>query len=174
MYLYARDAKEDQSKLVKKWERAVKFSKYITRSQDKEALSMVVQRVSGNIVQKGWDALMCYSKEISTMKAETRSIAMRLMKADLSRGWIKMKLMWKSQREREAKRQRTEQYALKVLTDKMTRITEDTAKSASSVRSNVINDIQSKFRTYRCAKIFDRVYPLGTRVNTRMQQARQG
>jgi hypothetical protein len=169
MYLYARDPKE-----AKSWQRAIIMSKYLLVPSDREALAVVVGRVVGNIGKKGWDALSAYAKEIKETKNLVRTLAMRLTRLELSRGWNKVRLVYKQQEADEKLRVEQQEWAARFLKEKMDRINQQAARSPAVVRRTIISQIQSKFRHFREERIFDRMYPLGSNVQTRMQQAMGG
>eukprot|EP00929_Paragymnodinium_shiwhaense_P000295 TRINITY_DN100533_c0_g1_i1.p1 TRINITY_DN100533_c0_g1~~TRINITY_DN100533_c0_g1_i1.p1 ORF type:complete len:3625 (-),score=1181.40 TRINITY_DN100533_c0_g1_i1:304-11178(-) len=169
MYLYAKDPKE-----AKSWQRAIIMSKYLLVPSDREALAVVVGRVVGNIAKKGWDALLQYSKEILTTRQMVKSLAMRLTRLELSRGWNKVRLVYQQQVAQNSLRKEQQEWAAKFLKEKMDRINQQSARSPAVVRRTIISQIQTKFRHFREEKIFDRMYPLGSAAQTRLQQALGG
>eukprot|EP00930_Biecheleria_cincta_P021490 TRINITY_DN1591_c0_g1_i1.p1 TRINITY_DN1591_c0_g1~~TRINITY_DN1591_c0_g1_i1.p1 ORF type:complete len:3401 (-),score=659.74 TRINITY_DN1591_c0_g1_i1:53-10255(-) len=169
VFLYAKEATEARS-----WERAIRMSKYLLNAADREALAFVVGRVSGSIMAKGWDALMRYYKEMEDTRKLMRGLAMRFMKLDISRGWNKIRLVYNQNTQREKLRKEQQDMAARFLQEKMERLSSQTAKSSKLVRLSTINKLQTLFRHYRQDMIFDRAYPLGTNVNTRVQQMQTG
>eukprot|EP00927_Polykrikos_kofoidii_P042711 TRINITY_DN36766_c0_g1_i1.p1 TRINITY_DN36766_c0_g1~~TRINITY_DN36766_c0_g1_i1.p1 ORF type:complete len:3469 (-),score=466.77 TRINITY_DN36766_c0_g1_i1:385-10791(-) len=169
MYLYAKDAKQARS-----WHRAIVMSKYLVNPADREALAVVVGRVAGNICKKGWDSLVTYAKEIQSTKALVKHLSMRLTLVELSRGWNKVRLAYQQQVATESLREEQEKWAAHFLKEKMDRINSQPARSPQQVRRTIISQIQSKFRHFREERIIERLYPLGSTVSTRMQQALSG
>jgi hypothetical protein len=74
------------------------------------------------------------------------------------------------------RKKRTEQqrWAARFMSEKLARIGTQNAKKATDVRETIITRIQQRFRHYRDEKIFDRQYPIGSKLVSRMRQARQG
>lgn len=169
MYLYTKDAKQGKA-----WERAIKMSKWLSSPVDREALAVVVGRVAGGIAKKGWDAMFAYASEINETRKLVKNLAMRLKQVELSKGWTKMRLIFKHRIAAEKLRLEQQEWAAKFLKEKMDRINQDAARPPAAVRSTIIAQIQSKFRHFREEKIFDRAYPLGNNVRTRTQQALGG
>jgi hypothetical protein len=175
MYLYPDDMDPSKAaKQVKNWERACKMSKYLTATGDKEALATVVQKVSGNVMTKGWHCLFQYAKEISDTKKTVKTFAMRLMKVEHARGWNKARLVYKQRKQTLKLRQDQQEYAAKFLASRMQNINRQSARPKEAVRQHMMTTIQNKFRHYRSEKIFDRVYALGNNSSSRIQQLKKG
>lgn len=169
LYLMATDDRE-----AKSWERAVKMSKYLQSASDREALAFVIGRLAGCVMFKGWQALFAYAKEINQTRQLVKNLAMRLMRVDFSRAWTKARAVYVQRFESDKLRNEQQQWAAKFLKEKMERIGTQQARSPKLVRASIIAQIQTKFRQYRQEKIFDRAYPLGSSVATRLQQAQAG
>eukprot|EP00928_Gymnodinium_smaydae_P014043 TRINITY_DN15093_c0_g5_i1.p1 TRINITY_DN15093_c0_g5~~TRINITY_DN15093_c0_g5_i1.p1 ORF type:complete len:3429 (-),score=728.45 TRINITY_DN15093_c0_g5_i1:188-10474(-) len=166
MYLYTKDSLQASA-----WVRAVKMSKYLEVPSDREALRVVVGRVACCIGKKGWDAMFVYAKEMQETKRLVRAFSMRLLRVEISRGWNKVRTVYQQRVQNEALRKEQREWATRFLKDKMDRINNQAARPAHTVRRSTISAIHAKFRHFREEQIFDRMYPLGSPVCTRMQQA---
>jgi hypothetical protein len=168
-YLYPKDSAQLNS-----WKRAFQLARVLVSDNDRRALKVSIGRASSASLIKGWDALAIYFKEIAETRRLVKQMALRLMKIEYSRGWSKMKLVnQKIDGDRE-KRKEQQIWAARFMSEKLARIATANAKKASDVRESVITRIQQKFRHYRDEKIFDRQYPIGSKIVSRMRQARQG
>jgi len=176
MYLYPDETDQNKAaRQVKNWERACKMSKYLQSAGDKEALSTVVRKVTGNVMSKGWDCLFQYATEIISTKKTVKTFAMRLMKVDYSRGWNKFRLTYLKRKQTEKLKQDQQEYAARFLAQRMSSINaSNVGRPPAAVRQSMMTTIQSKFRHYRQEKIFDRVYSLGSQSSSRVQQAKKG
>jgi len=175
LYLYPDEVDASKaSRQAKNWERAIRMSRYLQSPQDRDALSTVVQYVTGNVMTKGWFALFTYSGEILNTKKTIKTVAMRLMKVELSRGWHKARLVYLKRTQAAKQKKEQQDYAAKFLAERMGRINNQAARSPQLVRAAMISQMQSKFRKYRQEKIFDRAYPLGSTVNSRTRQGHSG
>jgi hypothetical protein len=150
------------------------MSKYLQSASDKEALSAVVQKVTGNVMNKGWNCLFQYAKEMNETKKTVRTFAMRLMKVEHSRGWNKARLVYKQRKQTLKLRQDQQEYAAKFLASRMQNMQKQAARPLTAVRTNMMTTIQKKFRHYRSEKIFDRIYALGNDSNSRIHQLKKG
>jgi len=169
LFLYAEDAR-----MAKSWERAIKMSKYLQSPSDREAISFVVGRLAGSVMQKGWAALFEYAREIDNTRKLVKNFSMRLMRVDDSRGWTKLRMVYLSLKESERRKLEGRKFATSFLKERMEKITTQNAREPRQVRHMIVAQMQTKFRQYRQEKIFDRMYPLGSHVVTRMQQALSG
>merc|ERR1719199_1013774 len=85
-----------------------------------------------------------------------------------------MKLVNRQIVDNKAKRQEQQLWAARFMSEKLARLGTQHAKKAADVRETVVTRIQQRFRLYRDEKIFDRQYPIGSKIISRMRQARQG
>jgi hypothetical protein len=169
LFLYAEDARQ-----AKSWETAIKMSKYLQKPADRESLAFVVGRLAGSVMNKGWQALFDYAREINNTKKLVKNFSMRLMRVEESRGWTKLRMVYMSVREAERRKVEGRRFAVSFLRERMEKITTQSAKEPRQVRHTIVAQMQTRFRQYRQEKIFDRIYPLGSNVVTRMQQALSG
>mmetsp|Transcript_18850 Transcript_18850/g.33157 ORF Transcript_18850/g.33157 Transcript_18850/m.33157 type:complete len:3464 (-) Transcript_18850:114-10505(-) len=165
VFLYSKD-----TQTAKSWERAIRMSKFLHQTQDREALAYVVGRVAGSTVSKGWNALFQYYQEMEDTRRLMKRLAMRLKSLELSRGWNKLRLVYVQKTMAEKRRKEQQEYAARFLSEKMMRLSGQTARSPKLVRLSTVNKVQTLFRHYRQDMIFDRAYPLGTTASTRVQQ----
>lgn len=166
LFLYAENTKQ-----AKSWERAIKLAKHVSSAQSREALSVCVGRVAGNVLQKGWQALFQYKRELEETKRLMQSLGMKMMQVELSKGWNKMRLLYQQKTHMEKHRQAQRALTLKLLSEGLTSSSQKPARSPQAVRYSIVSDIQRKFSILRQEKIFHREYPLGNQPLTRMQQA---
>jgi hypothetical protein len=178
LYLYPDGDHPDPNKAakqVKNWERACKMSKFLQSAGDRDALSTVVRKVTGNVMNKGWQCLFGYSKEIQDTKKTVKTFAMRLMKVDYSRGWNKFRLTYMKRKQTLQLKADQQAYAARFLAQRMQSINaSNVGRPPAAVKASMMTTIQSKFRHYRQEKIFDRVYTLGSQSSSRIQQAKKG
>jgi len=156
------------------WKRAFQLARVLVSDNDRRVLKVSVGRCTSISLIKGWEALIFYFKEIAETRKLVRQMALRLMKVDFSRGWTKMKLVNKQIVEKRAKRVEQQLWAARFMSEKLTRLGTSKCQKLSEVREKHITRIQQKFRIYRDEKIFDRQYPIGSKIVSRMRQARQG
>eukprot|EP00928_Gymnodinium_smaydae_P067961 TRINITY_DN5099_c0_g2_i2.p1 TRINITY_DN5099_c0_g2~~TRINITY_DN5099_c0_g2_i2.p1 ORF type:complete len:3332 (+),score=752.58 TRINITY_DN5099_c0_g2_i2:2916-12911(+) len=168
VYLYA-----DQQKL-NRWKRAFNLAKLLTAETDRRALKVCVGRATSASLNKGWEAMVSYFKELKQTKAMVKTVAMRLMKVELNRGYSKMRLVYRSHAEREKLRYEQRLWAARFMSEKMARFSNQKAKSARDVRDIVVSAVQRKFRRYRNDAIFDRTYPLSASMTSKLTQAKLG
>ncbi|CAL1146613.1 unnamed protein product [Cladocopium goreaui] len=169
LFLYSKDDAK-----IHRWKRAFTLAKVLVSENDRRALKVSIGRAVSGALQKAWDALSTYYGEYSKTKALVKNMAMRLMKVDISRGWMKFKLVYKK-REEVTKRQKEQQlWAARFMSEKLTKLGKQKAKEIMDVREGVITRIQQRFRSYREDMIFDRTYPLSSSMMSRVQQAKVG
>merc|ERR1719284_1110691 len=82
------------------------------------------------------------------------------------------------QKQKEAEEQRLESMAqgmmhMRRMLDSIQTGSVQTKKPAE-VRRGVVDSIHSHFRHYKNSQVHDRLYPLGSKTNTRVQQAKNG
>lgn len=169
LFLYS----TDKSK-VQRWKRAFTLAKVLISENDRRALKVSIGRATAAVLVKAWNCLSLYYHEMVKTRDLVKTMALRLMKVDISRGWTKIKLVYR--KEEEKKRQRKEQqiWAARFMSEKLTKLGKQNAKEPDEVREGVITRIQQTFRRYREDMIFDRMYPLGANMMSRVQQAKIG
>eukprot|EP00435_Cladocopium_sp_Y103_P059912 s279_g21.t1 len=91
LFLYSKDDSK-----IHRWKRAFTLAKVLVSENDRRALKVSIGRAVSGALQKAWDALSTYYGEYSRTKALVKNMAMRLMKVDISRGWMKFKLVYKT------------------------------------------------------------------------------
>ncbi|CAE7402409.1 unnamed protein product [Symbiodinium necroappetens] len=101
-------------------------------------------------------------------------MAMRLMKVDHSRGWMKFKLVYRKKMDEQQRRKDQQIWAARFMSEKLTKLGKQKAKELDDVREGVITRIQQRFRSYREDMIFDRTYPLTSSMMARVQSAKVG
>ncbi|CAE7518544.1 unnamed protein product [Symbiodinium pilosum] len=93
---------------------------------------------------------------------------------DISRGWMKFKLVYRKKMEEHQKRKDQQIWAARFMSEKLTKLGKQKAKEIDDVREGVITRIQQRFRSYREDMIFDRTYPLTSQMMKMVQQAKVG
>lgn len=168
LYLYSKEGRE-----AKNWDRAVRMSKYLGTPANREALRYVVLRTTGAAMTKAWHALFMYFREMAQLKQQVKNLAMRLMRADLSRGWNKARVVYLDVMQKEAQRQERMAWVGKMMLDRINSINNTMVHSPLQIRMDTINKVQQYFRRYRMERIMEHAYALGSsgRVTTRTQQA---
>lgn len=166
LFLYA-----DNPKQAKQWERAIKMGKHVAEPSSREALSVCVGRVAGNVLLKGWDAIFQYKKELDDTMNLMKQLGMKMMQVELSKGWNKMRLLYQKKNYAQRHRMEIQKFTLKLLQETLTSSSEKPARSPQEVRYGAVSFIQRKFTNLRRELIFEREYPLGNQPVTRMQQA---
>eukprot|EP00931_Biecheleriopsis_adriatica_P040925 TRINITY_DN23439_c0_g1_i1.p1 TRINITY_DN23439_c0_g1~~TRINITY_DN23439_c0_g1_i1.p1 ORF type:complete len:3484 (+),score=873.59 TRINITY_DN23439_c0_g1_i1:112-10563(+) len=169
LFLYSKDDAK-----IHRWKRAFTLAKVLVAENDRRALKVSIGRATSGALMKAWDALSLYFGEYSKTKALVKNMAMRLMKVDISRGWMKMKLVYRKAQEEKKRRKEQQLWAARFMSERLTKLGKQSAKGLSDVREGLITRIQQRFRTYREDMIFDRTYPLSSNMMSRVQQAKLG
>merc|ERR1719399_748315 len=113
MYLYSKTEKECQD-----WMKAVEWAK--TKTQyDRQCLETCVQRIGGVLAYKAWDSMVRHWRETADTKHTVQKFSMRLLRADLSRGWAKLRMVYEKHKEEEKRKAEQKSYAIQFLKDKM-------------------------------------------------------
>jgi len=169
IYLYPQDEKQ-----MKSWQKSFQLAKMLTADQDRRALKLSITRATCTPLVKAWEALFIYHKEVSSTKALVRQMSMRLMQADLSRGWMKLKFCFQKEKDQRNKSRAMRLKAASFMIEKLGRLTAEKGKTVADVRERVVTHIQERFRRYRDTMIFHRNYPLNAANISLVQQARAG
>eukprot|EP00441_Pelagodinium_beii_P032443 CAMPEP_0197641952 /NCGR_PEP_ID=MMETSP1338-20131121/15748_1 /TAXON_ID=43686 ORGANISM="Pelagodinium beii, Strain RCC1491" /NCGR_SAMPLE_ID=MMETSP1338 /ASSEMBLY_ACC=CAM_ASM_000754 /LENGTH=3533 /DNA_ID=CAMNT_0043215005 /DNA_START=82 /DNA_END=10683 /DNA_ORIENTATION=- len=169
LFLYATDPAK-----IHRWKRAFTLAKVLIAENDRRALKVSIGRATSGSLIKAWDALTMYYGEYSKTRALVKNMAMRLMKVDISRGWMKFKLVYRKREDETRRRKEQQLWAARFMSEKLTKLGKQNAKELADVREGIITRIQSRFRSYREDMIFDRMYPLGPQMMSRVQQAKLG
>jgi len=169
LFLYSKDDAK-----IHRWKRAFTLAKVLVSENDRRALKVSIGRAVSGALQKAWDALSTYYGEYAKTKALVKNMAMRLMKVDISRGWMKFKLVYRKREEEKRRRKDQQIWAARFMSEKLTKLGKQKAKEVMDVREGVITRIQQRFRSYREDMIFDRTYPLSSSMMSRVQQAKVG
>ncbi|OLQ04488.1 hypothetical protein AK812_SmicGene12401 [Symbiodinium microadriaticum] len=154
LYLYSKDEAK-----IHRWKRAFTLAK---APQHKS-----IGRATSGALQKAWDSLAMYYGEYAKTKALVKNMAMRLMKVDYSRGWMKFKLVYRKKIDEQQRRKDQQIWAARFMSEKLTKLGKQKAKELD-VREGVITRIQQRFRSYREDMIFDRTYPLTSSMMARV------
>jgi len=168
-YLYTQDKVQ-----MKQWKRAFNLARVLVSENDRRVLKVSIGRAISASMIKGWNSLMQYFREMDETKQLVKKMSMRLMQADMSRGWTKIGLVNKKLMDGKKKHEEQQLWAARFMSEKLARLGGQSAKSAADVRESIVTKIQNRFRIYRDEKIFDRNYPIGAAHVSRMRQARQG
>lgn len=169
LFLYSKDDAK-----IHRWKRAFTLAKVLVSENDRRALKVSIGRATSGALQKAWDALSMYYSEYAKTKALVKNMAMRLMKVDISRGWMKFKLVYRKKEDERRRRKDQQIWAARFMSEKLTKLGKQKAKEILDVREGVITRIQQRFRSYREDMIFDRTYPLNSSMMSRVQQAKVG
>jgi len=169
LYLYS-----DSPEKILRWKRAFSLAKVLVADNDRRALKVSIGRATSQGLLKAWEALSKYYHELSNTRDTVKQMAMRLMKVELSRGWTKMKLVYKKRNDHEQRMAEQRTWAARFMSEKLARLGDMNVRSSADVREHVITRIQQRFRRYREDMIFDRSYPLGPQMMSRVQQAKLG
>ncbi|CAJ1399573.1 unnamed protein product, partial [Effrenium voratum] len=169
LYLYSKDEAK-----IHRWKRAFTLAKVLVSENDRRALKVSIGRATSGALQKAWDALAMYYGEYAKTKALVKNMAMRLMKVDISRGWMKFKLVYRKKEDEQRRRKDQQIWAARFMSEKLTKLGRAKAKDLAEVREGVLTRIQQRFRSYREDMIFDRTYPLTSSMMSRVQQAKVG
>jgi len=169
LYLYSKDEAK-----IHRWKRAFTLAKVLVSENDRRALKVSIGRATSGALQKAWDSLAMYYGEYAKTKALVKNMAMRLMKVDYSRGWMKFKLVYRKKMDEQQRRKDQQIWAARFMSEKLTKLGKQKAKEIDDVREGVITRIQQRFRSYREDMIFDRTYPLTSSMMARVQSAKVG
>lgn len=169
LYLYSKDAK-----MIQRWKGAFSLAKVLVSENDRRALKSAIGRATSGALVKAWSSLTTYFNELANTKKLVKSMAMRLIKVDLSRGWTKFRLVYKQREEMARKRKEQQLWAARFMSEKLTKIGIQNARQPEQVRESVITRVQATFRRYREDAIFDRQYPLSLEEMSRISQAKHG
>eukprot|EP00928_Gymnodinium_smaydae_P067959 TRINITY_DN5099_c0_g1_i1.p1 TRINITY_DN5099_c0_g1~~TRINITY_DN5099_c0_g1_i1.p1 ORF type:complete len:3333 (+),score=742.01 TRINITY_DN5099_c0_g1_i1:194-10192(+) len=168
VYLYA-----DKAKLLR-WKRAFALARLLTSELDRRALKVSIGRATSASLIKGWDCLSTYYREMKQTREMIRTVAMRLMKVELSRGYHKMRLAYRVHLENQRRKGEQRLWAARFMSERMARMSNTKAVSGADMRESVVTIIQRKFRRFRNDSIFNRTYPLGPSGMSKLQEAKLG
>ncbi|CAK0911917.1 unnamed protein product [Prorocentrum cordatum] len=134
-----------------------------------------VAKVGNILLVRGWTSLFRYHRELDTLRRLVYRFQGKVTMMELSKGMTKFKLAYKKRRQDEELKEQQQQWAAQLLADKLQRVKAvTTLRDPRGVRHDVVSSVQSRFRVYRQTKMADREYPLGTSVQSRVQQALTG
>lgn len=167
LYLYSDDERES-----KNWERAVRMSKYMQKAGDRGAMSTVVGRVSSIALAKAWSALVSYATEIQSIRDSVKYLSRRLVQGSLARGWVKARLVYKQNMQKEERRRMQLETVKRILQERNEQLAAQGKLSPEVLRGNALSSVQQRFRNYRRLHAMSRNYALGQgEAITRTQQA---
>ena len=71
------------------------------------------------------------------------------MQVDISRGWMKLKLVYRKKEDERRRRKEQQIWAARFMSEKLTKLGKQKAREVGEVREGVITRIQQRFRSYR-------------------------
>jgi hypothetical protein len=158
---------------AKSWERSIQMAK--CSAADRNSLGNILTKVGNILLVRGWTSLFRYYRELDNLRRMVYRFQGKVTMMEISKGMTKFKLAHKKRRQDEDLKEQQQQWAAQLLADKLQRVKAvTTLRDPRSVRQDMISSVQSRFRVYRQAKMADREYPLGTSVQSRVQQALTG
>jgi len=117
LFLYAKEPQK-----VNRWKRAFQMARVLTSENDRRALKVSIGRAASGALIKGWDCLVQYWKEMVSTKALVKQMAMRLMKVEVSRGYSKMRAIYKAHLGRELFRREQQIWAARFMSERLGKI----------------------------------------------------
>merc|ERR1740129_1403979 len=130
---------------------------------------------------KRWDALTLYFRDFLNTRAMLRRMAMQMLRADMGRGWRKLRAVYyrrlEAMRLREAQQKMAADMLSEDVAKTIVKVVEPnvqiapTADDLKEVRDRVVTQIQCAFRSFRECRLREVGYPLGSAHRTGPQQA---